>query len=71
MNESQYHRFGNPSRVRITWDWYNWHQTHTSEKYEMDLKKSGTIEFWVSPEHYLVAWNKEENCVFGLLKNDG
>jgi glutathione S-transferase len=22
MNESQYHRFGNPSRVRITWDWY-------------------------------------------------
>ena len=23
MNESQYHRFGNPSRVRITWDWYN------------------------------------------------
>jgi transposase InsO family protein len=22
MNESQYHRFGNPRRVRITWDWY-------------------------------------------------
>jgi hypothetical protein len=22
MNEPQYHRFGNPSRVRITWDWY-------------------------------------------------
>jgi hypothetical protein len=23
MNESQYHRFGNPSRVRIMWDWYD------------------------------------------------
>jgi tricarballylate dehydrogenase len=22
MNEPQYHRFGNPSRDRITWDWY-------------------------------------------------
>jgi transposase len=22
MNESQYHRFGNPSRFRITWAWY-------------------------------------------------
>ena len=22
MNEPQYHRFGNPSRVRITWVWY-------------------------------------------------
>jgi hypothetical protein len=22
MNESQYHRFGNPSRVRITWARY-------------------------------------------------
>jgi len=22
MNETEYHRFGNPSRDRITWDWY-------------------------------------------------
>jgi len=37
----------------------------------LDLKKSGEIECWASPEHDLVAWNKEENCVFGLLKKTG
>ena len=34
----------------------------------LDLKKSGEIECWSKPEYDLVAWNKEENCVFGLLK---
>jgi hypothetical protein len=37
----------------------------------LDLKKSGEIECWASPAYDLVAWNKEENCVFGLLKMKG
>ena len=34
----------------------------------LDLKKAGKIEWYTSSEYDLVAWNKEENCVFGLLK---
>ena len=34
----------------------------------LDLKKAGEIEWYTSSEYDLVAWNKEENCVFGLLK---
>ena len=37
----------------------------------LDLKKVGEVEWYTSPEHDLVAWNKEENCVFGLLKQTG
>ena len=37
----------------------------------VDLKKSGEIECWASPEYDLVAWNKEESCAFGLLKKTG
>jgi hypothetical protein len=37
----------------------------------LDLKKTGEIECWASPHYDLVAWNKEENCVFGLLKKTG
>ena len=37
----------------------------------LDLKKSGEIECWSKPEYDLVAWNKEENCVFGLLRKVG
>lgn len=34
----------------------------------LDLKKSGQIEYWSHSNYDLVVWNKEENCVFGLLK---
>ena len=37
----------------------------------VDLKKSGEIECWASPEYDLVVWNKEESCAFGLLKKTG
>ena len=37
----------------------------------LDLKKAGEIEWYTSSEYDLVAWNKEENCVFGLLKQTG
>jgi len=37
----------------------------------LDLKKAGEVEWYTSPEYDLVAWNKEENCVFGLLKQTG
>ena len=37
----------------------------------LDLKKSGEIECWSKPEYNLVAWNKEERCVFGLLQKLG
>lgn len=37
----------------------------------LDLKKTGDIECWAIPDYDLVAWNKEENCVFGLLKKTG
>lgn len=37
----------------------------------LDLKKAGEIECWAIPEYDLVAWNKEEGCVFGLLKKSG
>ena len=37
----------------------------------LDLKKTGEIECYAIPEYDLVAWNKEEGCVFGLLKKSG
>jgi hypothetical protein len=37
----------------------------------LDLKKAGEVEWYTSPEYDLVAWNKEESCVFGLLKKTG
>ena len=37
----------------------------------LDLKKTGEIECWAIPDYDLVAWNKEESCVFGLLKKTG
>jgi len=37
----------------------------------VDLQKAGDIECWAKPEYDLVAWNKEENCVFGLLQKLG
>ena len=37
----------------------------------LDLTKTGEIECYAIPEYDLVAWNKEENCVFGLLKQTG
>ena len=37
----------------------------------IDLEKSGEVECWSKPEYDLVAWNKEENCVFGLLQQVG
>ena len=37
----------------------------------LDLKKSGEIECWTSPEYDLAAWNKEENGVFGFMKKTG
>ncbi len=37
----------------------------------LDLKKAGEIEWYTSSEYDLVAWNKEESCVFGLLKQTG
>ena len=37
----------------------------------LDLKKSGEIECWARPDYDLVAWNKEENSDFGLLKMKG
>ena len=37
----------------------------------LDLKKAGEVEWYTSPEYDLVAWNKEESCVFGLLKQTG
>ena len=37
----------------------------------LDLKKAGAVEWYTSPEYDLLAWNKEENCVFGLLKQTG
>ena len=37
----------------------------------LDLKKVGEVEWYTSPVYDLVAWNKEENCVFGLLKQTG
>ena len=37
----------------------------------LDLQKTGEVECYAIPEYDLVAWNKEENCVFGLLKQTG
>ena len=37
----------------------------------LDLKKAGQVDWYTSAEYDLVAWNKEENCVFGLLKQSG
>ena len=37
----------------------------------LDLKKAGKVEWYTSPEYDLVAWNKEESCVFGLLNKTG
>lgn len=37
----------------------------------LDLIKSGEIECWAAPEYDYVAWNKDESCVLGLLKNNG
>ena len=37
----------------------------------LDLTKTGEVEWYASPEYDLVAWNKEESCVFGLLKKTG
>ena len=37
----------------------------------LDLKKAGEIEWYTSSEYDLVAWNKEDSCVFGLLKQTG
>jgi hypothetical protein len=34
----------------------------------LDLQKTGDIECWTCSDYDLVAWNKEEGCVFGLLK---
>ena len=34
----------------------------------LDLNKSGAVECWNRKDHDLAAQNKEENCVFGLLK---
>jgi len=37
----------------------------------LDLKKAGEVDWYTSVEYDLVAWNKEEKCVFGLLKQTG
>ena len=37
----------------------------------IDLEKSGEITSYAVPQYDLVAWNKEENCVFGLLQKVG
>jgi hypothetical protein len=37
----------------------------------LDLKKAGEVDWYTSAEYDLVAWNKEEKCVFGLLKQTG
>ena len=37
----------------------------------LDLKKAGEVDWYTSAEYDLVAWNKEEKCVFGLLKQSG
>ena len=37
----------------------------------LDLTKTGEIECYATPEYDLVAWNKEESCVFGLLNKTG
>ncbi|MDB0073415.1 hypothetical protein N9F00_02380 [Planktomarina temperata] len=37
----------------------------------LDLKKAGEVDWYTSAEYDLVAWNKEEKCVFGLLKRTG
>ena len=37
----------------------------------IDLTKSKEIESYPAPKYDLVAWNKEENCVFGLLQKAG
>ena len=37
----------------------------------IDLEKSGKITSYAVPQYDLVAWNKEENCVFGLLHQAG
>ena len=37
----------------------------------LDLKKAGEVDWYTSAEYDLVAWNKEESCVFGLLKKSG
>ena len=36
-----------------------------------DLEKSREITSFAVPQYDLVAWNKEENCVFGLLQKAG
>ena len=35
------------------------------------LEKSGEIEAYTIPKYDLVAWNKEENCVFCLFQKAG
>ena len=37
----------------------------------LDLKKAGEVDWYTSAEYDLVAWNKEERCFFGLLKQSG
>ena len=34
----------------------------------INLKESGEIDGWSNSEYDLVVWNKEEDCVFALLK---
>jgi DNA-binding CsgD family transcriptional regulator len=53
MNESQYHRFGNPSRVRITWDWYKpsipyqGGLVHPSKIADILSCSAATVRYWI------------------------
>ena len=37
----------------------------------LDLKKAGEVDWYTIDQYDLVAWNKEESCVFGLIKQTG